>query len=138
MKNWVIVLLIFIMPLCIYAYFDAKAQNDKMCKLEGNVDVKNPKAKIIKFYSPMCSECKDTNIEMQKAMKELKDSVVVQEVNVIEQSEKGPDCNKEVIKKYKVTLVPTLVFLDKTGKLVKKQEGLMKSEEIMQTLNGIK
>ena len=49
MKNWIIVLLIFIMPLALYAYFDAKAQNEMMCKVEGNAQVKNPKAKIIKF-----------------------------------------------------------------------------------------
>lgn len=137
MKNWIIVLLIFIMPLSIYAYFEAKAQNEKMCKIEGNIN-KDYKAKIIKFYSPMCSECKETNIEMQKAMKDYKNSVVVQEINVIEHIEKGPDCNKEAIKKYKVTLVPTLVFLNKEGDLIKKREGLMKSEEIIEVLDGIK
>ena len=71
-------------------------------------------------------------------MKDYKKSVIVQEINVIEQNKKGPDCNKEAIKKYKVTLVPTLVFLNKDGELIKKYEGLMKSEEIIEVLDGIK
>ena len=42
-----------------------------MCKIEGNALVKNPKAKIIKFYSAMCSECKEQTTELNKAMAEL-------------------------------------------------------------------
>ncbi len=138
MKNWIIVLLIFILPLSLYAYLDAKAQNDAMCKIEGNKEVKNPKAKIIKFSSPMCSECKEVAVEMDKAMQNYKDSVIVEEINVVENVGKEGKYNKEAIKKYNIVLVPTLIFLDKQGNIVKKQEGLMKSNEITEVLDGIK
>lgn len=138
MKNWIIILLIFIMPLGLYAYLDAKAQNAKVCAIVGNEEVKNPKAKIVKFSSPMCSECKEMTIELDKAMKNYKDSVIVEEINVVENVGKGIKYNKAAIKKYNVSLVPTIVFLDKQGNTIKKREGLVKSDEIIEILNGIK
>jgi thioredoxin 1 len=138
MKNWIIVLLIFILPLGMYAYLDAKAQSDKVCSVVGNNEVKNPKAKIVKFSSPMCSECKEMNIELDKAMKDYKNSVIIEEINVVENVGKGVKYNKAAIKKYNVSLVPTIVFLDKQGNTIKKREGLVKSDEIVEILDGIK
>lgn len=138
MKNWVIVLLIFIVPLALYAFLDAKAQSDMMCKVEGNSLVKNPKIKIIKFSSPMCSECKDAKIELDKALKETTVPVIVEEINVVENVGKGVEYNKAAIKKFKVTLVPTLVFVNKEGNVVKKYEGAMKKDDILEVLNGVK
>lgn len=138
MKNWIIVLLIFIMPLSLYAYLDAKAQSDKMCSVEGKKEINNARAKIIKFSSPMCSECAQAAKEMDKALKNYPQSVVVEEINVIENAGKGVEYNKKAIKKYKVTLVPTLVFIDKEGNVHKRYEGAMKAEEIVKTLDGIK
>lgn len=139
MRNWIIVLLIFIMPLGLYAYLDGKAQAAKMCTVEQEklAAAQSSKAKIIKFSSPMCSECKEAAIEMDKALKNRTD-VVVEEINVIESTGKDVKYNKDAIKKYKVTLVPTLVFLDKQGNVAKKHQGAMKSDEITQTLDGIK
>ena len=138
MKNWIIILLIFIMPIGLYAYLEAKAESAKVCAVVGNEEVKNPKAKIVKFSSPMCSECKEMAIELDKAMKNYKDSVVVEEINVVENVGKGIKYNKAAIKKYNVSLVPTIIFLDKQGNTIKKREGLVKSEEIIEILDGIK
>lgn len=138
MKNWIIILLIFALPLGMYAYLDAKAQSAKVCAVVGNETVKNPKAKIVKFSSPMCSECKEMTIELDKAMKNYKDSVLIEEINVVENVGAGVNYNKAAIKKYKVSLVPTIVFLDKKGNTVKKREGLVKSDEIIEILDGIK
>lgn len=135
MRNWIVVLLIFIMPLGLYAYLDAKAQNDAMCKLEGEKNV--PKAKIIKFSSPMCSECQEVASEMKKAMKDYKGSVLVEEINVIDNGGKGSEHTKSQIKKYKVKLVPTLVFVDKEGNIIHKQEGVMSSDEIISLLDDM-
>lgn len=137
MKNWIIVLLIFILPLGMYAYLDAKAQSDKVCSVVGNDTIKNPKAKIVKFSSPMCSECKEIAVELDKAMENYKDSVLIEEINVVENVGKGVKYNKAAIKKYKVSLVPTLVFLDKNGNTIKKTEGMMKSDEIVEVLDRI-
>ena len=136
MKNWITVFLIFALPVAIYAFFDARAQEGKMCKVEGN-KAEIAKAKIIKFSSPMCSECVETAREMKKALLQYPDAVLVEEINVIETGRNEKD-NKKAIKKYDISLVPTLIFLDKDGNVVKKQEGLMKSEEIIEVINEIK
>jgi len=138
MKNWIIVLLILIIPISLYSYLEAKAQSDAVCKVEGNTSIHNPKAKIIKFYSPMCSECKDVSNELTKAMKNYKDSVIIEEINVAENVNKSGDYTKAAIKKFKITLVPTLVFVDKNGNMIKKQEGEISSNEIIAILDGIK
>ncbi len=138
MRNWIIVLLIFVVPLGFYAYLDAKAQNDAMCQVKGGQDINNSKVKIIKFSSPMCSECKEAALEMDKALKNYKEGVVVEEINVVENTGKGVEYNKAAIKKYKVALVPTLVFVDREGHTIKKHEGAMKADEIVKTLDGIK
>ena len=138
MKNWIIILLIFITPLCLYAYLEAKAEQAKICTVVGNNEIKNPKAKIVKFSSPMCSECKEMSIELDKAMKNYKNSVIIEEINVVENVGKGVKYNKAAIKKYNVSLVPTIVFLDKQGNTIKKREGLVKSDEIVEILDGIK
>ena len=135
MKNWIIILLIFVIPVCVYAFLDAYAENLKMCRTEGSQGI--AKAKLIKFSSPMCSECIETEAEIKKAMNNYKDTILVEEINVIETG-KGAKHSKSAIKKYKISLVPTLVFLDKEGNVVKKQEGLMKSSEIIEVLDGIK
>ena len=137
MKNWIIVLLIFIIPLGLYTYFDVQAQNIEACKIAGNLQ-ETPKAKILKFSSPMCSECQEIAVEMKKAMKDYKDSIIVEEINVLENNSKGQNETKSAIKKYKITLVPTLVFINKEGKIVKKQEGMIKAQEITAILDGIK
>ena len=49
-----------------------------------------------------------------------------------------PQYIKAAIKKYDVSLVPTIVFLDKEGNMIKKREGLVKSEEIIEIIDGIK
>ena len=136
MRNWIIVLLIFVMPLSLYAYLDNKAQADA-CKVTGNA-ISIPKARIIKFSSPMCSECVETSVEVKKAIENFKDSVLIEEYNVLDNNIKGQNITKDAIKKYKITLVPTLVFIDKEGKIVKKQEGLMTSNEIVAILDKIK
>lgn len=137
MRNWIIVLLIFIMPLGVYAFLDMKSQNATQCKVVGNSQAL-PKAKIIKFSSPMCSECQEVAVEIKKAMKGYQDSVIVEEINVLENNEAGNNPTKEAIKKYKISLVPTLIFINKDGKIFKKQEGLMKSDEIIAVLDMIK
>ena len=135
MKNWIIVLLIFIVPLGLYAYLDSRATADS-CSVTGPAISIN-KAKIIKFSSPMCSECQEVTVELKKAMENFKDSVIIEEYNVLDNYEKGRNATKDMIKKHKVSLVPTLIFVDKEGKTLKK-EGMIKSHEIAKILEEIK
>ncbi|MBR1618218.1 thioredoxin family protein [bacterium] len=130
MKNWIVILAIFLIPLGLYGFLDTKGQCSIKEEQAQAMNSQNPK--IIKFSSPMCSECVKTSAEMKKAVEEFSGNVVVEEMDVLKVSA------KEAVKKYKISLVPTLIFLDKQGNIVKKQEGYMSSAEIVKVLDGIK
>ena len=126
MKNWIIVLLIFIIPLGLYGFLD----NTKGCRIN-TVEDENPHVKVIKFSSPMCSECVKVSGELKKSLGNFGDSVVLEEIDVMKSNSRGK------IKEYKVSLVPTIIFLDKKGNVVRRQEGYMTSSEITEVLDGI-
>lgn len=131
MKNWIIVLLIFAIPLGLYAYLESNALD---ARAKEEVSAQNGKAKVIKFYSPMCSDCKKVSKEMVGVIEDYKDAVTFEEINVSEQTDK----NKALIKKYKITLVPTLIFETKDGKTFKKVEGFIEDDEIESNIVNIK
>lgn len=138
MKNWIIVLLIFAVPLGLYAYLEsnsqgARANNAAVANNASEVH-KAHKGKVIKFYSPLCSDCQKVSKEMTGVIEDYKDAVTFEEVNVSEQTDKS----KALIKKYKITLVPTLIFEAKDGKIVKKLEGFVEDDEIENNVVKIK
>ena len=132
MKNWIIVLLVFAIPLGLYAYLESNSQST-VAKEEVSMN-NTQKPRVIKFYSPMCSDCKKISNEMVGVVEDYKDAVTFEEINVSEQTDK----NKALIKKYKITLVPTLVFESKDGKIVKKVEGFIEDDEIENNIVNIK
>ena len=132
MKNWIIVLLVFAIPLGLYAYLESNSQST-VAKEEVSMN-NTQKPRVIKFYSPMCSDCKKISNEMVGVVEDYKDAVTFEEINVSEQTDK----NKALIKKYKITLVPTLVFESKDGKTFKKVEGFIADDEIENNIVNIK
>ena len=129
MKNWAIILIIFLVPVVLYFVFSSNK--------EANMSVaKTPTTAVVyKFMSPMCSEC----IVVQKKLDKIKnnwDNVVFEEINVTENSP-NKKRTKELIKKYDITMVPTLVFIDNTGNFYKKIEVDMTEEDIENGLKGI-
>ena len=82
----------------------------------------------------MCSDCQKVSKEMVGVVEDFKDAVTFEEINVSEQTDK----NKALIKKYKITLVPTLIFESKDGKIVKKVEGFIEDDEIESNIVNIK
>lgn len=133
MKNWIITLIIFILPMVLYGYMDAKAQSDLLHRVASQ-NIANPIGKIIEFSSPMCSECQEIAPEIEKAMKNYKNSVILEKINVLEDGK----YSKSAIKEFKVTLVPTTIFINKDGKVLKKVQGLMKSDEIIEQIERMK
>ena len=132
MKNWIIVLLVFAIPLGLYAYLESNSQST-VAKEEVSMN-NTQKPRVIKFYSPMCSDCKKISNEIVGVVEDYKDAVTFEEINVSEQTDK----NKALIKKYKITLVPTLVFESKDGKTFKKVEGFIEDDEIENNIVNIK
>ena len=62
------------------------------------------------------------------------DAVTFEEINVSD----GSKASSEAVKTYKVTVVPTLIFVSKDGKIIQKTEGALTEEEIRTSLNNIK
>ncbi|MBE7705752.1 MAG: thioredoxin family protein [Cyanobacteria bacterium SIG30] len=130
MKNWIIVLIIFILPVSLYIFLE----NTREIKTNSAISAPNT-AIVYKFMSPMCSEC----ILVQKKIDKIKDNwnhVVFEEINVSGNNSKIKH-TKNLIKKYEITMVPTLVFVDNAGNFYKKIEVDMTEEDIEKALSGI-
>ena len=128
MKNLSIVLVILFVPLLFYFLMTEKEDNNfqKACALMN-------KPQVIKFSSPLCPEC----VKMQKVMNAVKpkysEKITFTELNVANSTKNIED----EIKKYNVIVVPTTIFLNKSGEVVKKIEGSMTEEKLEQHLKSL-
>lgn len=138
MKNWIIVLLIFVVPLGVFAWLETSSrENTKAYATETKTNSKaekQSKPRLIKFSSPMCSDCKKVSKEMVTVIPDFEDSVTFEEINVSD----GSDKSAKQVETYKVTVVPTLIFISKDGKILQKTEGFLTEKEIRASLNNLK
>ena len=128
-KNIVTILLILIVPLVAYILMNSSDSNA--------VSVANAKAakpQIIKFTSSMCLDCQTMNKLIKEVYPKYQDNVVLTEIPV----QDGKAFTDEQIKKYNVTLVPTLIFLDSNGNQVQRIEGAVSQEELVQCIERLK
>ncbi len=161
MKNWIIVFLIFAVPVGVFAWLESSSNktvakeavsasspvetvaetsgsSETVAKHEAPVSpVKSNtsgKPRMLKFSSPMCSDCKKVTTELVGVIPDYKDAVTFEEINVTDGSKESA----ALVKDYKVTVVPTLIFMSKDGKIVHKEEGLLTESEIRTHLDTIK
>lgn len=130
MKNKIIILMTLFIPLSIFIFLQHITNNTEATALPDSVGI----AKLIKFYSPMCSECKTVAKNVEDVMDEYNSTVILEEINAA----KGDKKTKDLISKYNVTVVPTLIFVDKEGNTCNKVEGMIQKEEIKRNLDEIK
>ncbi len=125
-KNIVILVLIFVIPL--FAYFMLSKNN------QGSVSVANPnRPHVIKFTSNMCGECKRVEPVVNKVMTKYQDSVQYTVIPVQVENK----YNQDMITKYRVTLVPTIILLDKDQKVTKKIEGYVDEKTLDNYIRNI-
>lgn len=74
--------------------------------------------RIVKFGAPWCGPCRVQDPILDELSQEGYD---VEKINV--------DENEEMVEKYDISTVPTLLFFD-DGKLVDRKTGLMRKDEI--------
>ena len=112
-KNFAIVLLIFLLPLVVYWGI---THNKSVGVLPS---VAYSGAEIIKFSSPMCYECQ----ELEKIFKEVypgfANKISLRKVDVTQRDK----VTNELIKEYDVKLVPTCIFKNSDGNVIRKTEG---------------
>lgn len=85
-----------------------------------NDKVKNKKV-IVDFYAPWCPPCKIISKELILYDKTQKDGVHIFKVNI--------DKQRDLLKRFDVKSIPTLVFL-KNGKALYKEVGIQDKSEI--------
>ncbi|MGN1125344.1 MAG: thioredoxin family protein [Candidatus Gastranaerophilaceae bacterium] len=125
-KNIIIVSLIFILP--VIAYFilsDTQAISATKHK-DGS-------PQIVKFSSKLCFDC--------KKLKKVFDEIVPNydnEITVIEYDVQSNDTKtKKAIDDYNITLVPTVIFINRAGQEVKRTEGFVEKEMLEKHINEI-
>lgn len=131
MKNWIIALAILIIPMVTYFVLDKT--NSSKAAFEAQAQSSYAKPVVMKFSSPMCLDCKKLDGTINQIMPKYSDKVTYEKIST--QSNDGR--TSELIKKYNVTLVPTMVFIQKDGKIYKRTEGYMTDKELEKIVKGL-
>ena len=111
-KNIVWVLLIFLIPLS--AYFWLTRDN-----LTTPPSVAASGVEVIKFSSPMCYECQELEKVFEEVYPAYNKDIYLREIDVTKRDKNS----QELIKKYEVKLVPTTVFKNADGNVIRRIEG---------------
>ncbi len=87
---------------------------------------------IADFGLGICMQCKKQSATLEEIRETYGDKVIVRMVNVGKEG--------ELTKRYEVELIPTLVFIDRKGKIVLKKVGPLGYDEIRSQLSrmGVK
>ena len=113
-KNIILVLLIFLVPLCIYwGLTRDRLTTPPSIASEGDI--------VIKFSSPMCYECQELEKVFEEVFPKYEKDIKIQKIDV---TKKGKNCDL-LIKEYDVKLVPTTVFKNQDGTVTRRIEGSM-------------
>ena len=114
-KNLFTILLIFIVPLAIYWGLT----KDKNITILPTIAFNGPE--IIKFSSPMCYECQELDKIFEEVYPGYANKVSLRKIDVTQKDKEI----KKMIKEHDVKLVPTCIFLDKSGNVIRKTEGMI-------------
>lgn len=125
-KNAIIISLIFIIPLL--AYMLLTVSNSSTAKT-----TETGKPQIIKFTSAMCLDCQTMNKVFKEIFPKYQGKITLTEIQVQDRN----SFNEEQIKKYNVTLVPTIILLNSKGQQVKRIEGAIPKQEMDNYLKGL-
>ena len=129
MKNWIIALAVLILPLATY-YVLEKTNNSTAIEAQAK-DSSLPS--IIKFASPMCLDCKKLDAVMLEVMPKYEGKINYQKID----TQLNDSKTTAMIKKYNVTLVPTMIFEKKDGTIYKRTEGYLNKKEVESILNNL-
>ena len=126
-KNTIVLLLIFVLPLITYFY--VSKNSDSNATVSSMV-----KPKIIKFTSNLCGECQRMDVVVNEVYPKYKGEIELISIPVQVQNE----YNKDMISKYQVNLVPTIILLNKNQNIVKRIEGYVNSTTFESYLKELK
>lgn len=128
MKNLLIILLILILPVFAYITLDKNKHNDLISVAEAG-----DKPTVMIFTSAMCSDCAKMKKVIAVVEPNYKDKIEFIKID----AGSNDSSAQALVKKNHVYLVPTMVFIDKTGKQKFRTEGSMPQESFESKLKAI-
>ena len=114
-KNVIAILFIFLVPLALYWGLT----RDKGLATLPTIAFTG--SEIIKFSSPMCYECQELDKVFKEVYPEFANKISVTNIDVTSKDKNV----KKMIKQYEVNLVPTCVFKNKEGQVIRRTEGMI-------------
>lgn len=124
MKNWIIAIAILVIPMVAYYAMDKNAA--EKAAFEANAAQSMSKPVVIKFFSPMCLDCKKLETAVKEVLPKYSDKITYQNVN----GQSTDKASEALVNKYNVTLVPTMVFIKKDGTVFKRTEGCLSTDQL--------
>ncbi|MDR1168327.1 MAG: thioredoxin family protein [Heliobacteriaceae bacterium] len=125
-KSIITILAVFIIPAL--AYLGLSQSGSSTAKDASG------KPEVIKFTSAMCLDCQKMNKIFTALKPKYGDRIAFTDVNVQDNS----DFAKSQIKKHNITLVPTIILFDSSGKQIKRIEDAIPETEMDNYLKGLK
>lgn len=89
------------------------------------------KPKVIEFSATWCGPCKRFAPTFDKVASMFSDKIEIQKIDIDDKS------TQDITEKYKVQAVPTIVFLDAKGRVVKNQLGGMNEQDLTSTMQSL-
>ena len=126
-KNIIIISLIFAIPLMLYMALTASNSTTAKTSETG-------KPQVVKFTSAMCLDCQTMTKVFKEIFPKYNSKIILTEIQVQDKN----SFSEEQIKKYNVTLVPTIVLLNSDGRQVKRIEGAIPKEQMDRYLQELK
>lgn len=75
--------------------------------------------KILKFFSPTCGPCKVLDRNLQEA------GIQYESIDITD------DANEELLTKYSITSIPTLLGVDNEGNAVLRNKGVVSTQDLI-------
>ncbi len=126
-KSLITILAILILPVLAFWGLTFNKSDSIVAKASG-------KPQIIKFSSTMCMECQEVEKVFKEVLPKYKDKVEYTSITV----DSRDDMKNSMIKKYNVTLVPTIIMLNSDGTQYKRIESAIPKEQLEQCIQGLK
>lgn len=124
--NIFVILAILIIPIFLYSTLKSPDKSNITMAAAG-------KPVVLKFTSPLCMECKELEKVMTVIIPKYEDKVVFEKINV---NSSDPNVQAKV-QKYDVNVVPTMIFINSKGKVVKKTEGSLPEAQLEKILDEL-
>ncbi len=134
-KNLITILIIFIVPLVLFGVLSKQSESvSARQSAEQVMTTPNGKPQVLKFTSTMCRDCQTMNNIFKEIFPEHANDIVLTEIQVQNKS----SFNKNLMKKYNVELVPTIILVDSKGNIVDRIEGAIPKDVMQDKLRNLK